>query len=90
MTLAGGLDPASVGPVLRAASIVGVDVASGVEAPRKAGTRPVKDPLKVALFVKRARAARIDRPNLLMRPMPVHPGLVGSKTYASRYRTHRI
>jgi len=26
--------------------------------------------------VKRARAARIDRPNLLARPTPVHPGLV--------------
>jgi tryptophan synthase beta chain/phosphoribosylanthranilate isomerase len=76
VTLAGGLDPGSVGPALRAAPIVGVDVASGVEAPRKAGRRPVKDPLKVALFVKRARAARIDRPNLAVRPSPVHPGLL--------------
>jgi tryptophan synthase beta chain len=55
---------------------VGVDVASGVEAPRRPGKRPVKDPLKVALFVKRARAARIDRPNLHVRPAAVHPGLV--------------
>jgi tryptophan synthase beta subunit len=76
VALAGGLDPATVGPALRAASIVGVDVASGVEAPRKPGERPAKDPLKVALFTKRARAARIDRPNLAVRPTPVHPGLV--------------
>jgi tryptophan synthase beta chain len=76
VTLAGGLDPGSVGPALRAAPIVGVDVASGVEAPRTPGKRPAKDPLKVALFIKRARAARIDRPNLLVRPAPVHPGLL--------------
>jgi tryptophan synthase beta chain/phosphoribosylanthranilate isomerase len=74
--LAGGLHPGNVGPTLRAAPVVGVDVASGVEAPRRPAERPVKDPLKVALFVKRARAARIDRPNLLIRPMPVHPGLI--------------
>ena len=63
VTLAGGLDPANVG---RGASwqipAVGVDVASGVEAPRVAGQRPRKDPLRVALFAKRARAARADRP----------------------------
>jgi tryptophan synthase beta subunit len=76
VTLAGGLDPGSVGPALRAAPVVGVDVASGVEGPRKPGRRPVKDPDKVALFVKRARAARIDRPNLAVRPAPVHPGLL--------------
>ncbi|MEW5992595.1 MAG: hypothetical protein AB1736_14795 [Chloroflexota bacterium] len=76
VTLAGGLHPGNVGPALRAAAVVGVDVASGVEAPRRSGERPVKDPLKVALFVKRARAARLDRPNLPARPSPVHPGLV--------------
>jgi tryptophan synthase beta subunit len=76
VVLAGGLGPASAGPALRAAPVVGVDVASGVEAPRTPGKRPAKDPLKVALFVKRARAARIDRPNLLVRPAPVHPGLI--------------
>ena len=76
VTLAGGLDPGSVGPALRGSPIVGVDVASGVEAPREAGTRPVKEPLRVALFVKRARAARLDRPNLAARPTPVHPGLL--------------
>ena len=58
---------------------VGVDVASGVEAPRSgaaAGARPHKDPFAVALFAKRARAARFDRPNTPAGPTPVHPGLV--------------
>ncbi|MBI3745568.1 MAG: tryptophan synthase subunit beta [Chloroflexi bacterium] len=74
--LAGGLDPANVAPALRAAPVIGVDVTSGVEAPRTPGRRPTKDALRVALFVKRARAARIDRPNLAVRPTPVHPGLL--------------
>ena len=76
VVLAGGLDPGSVGPALRSAPIVGVDVTSGVEAPRTPGVRPVKDPLRVAIFVKRAQAARTDRPNLASRPTPVHPGLL--------------
>jgi tryptophan synthase beta subunit len=76
LLLAGGLTPASVGGAIRSAPAVGVDVASGVEAPRETGDRPRKDPLKVAIFVKRARAARLDRPNLAMRPTPVHPGLL--------------
>ena len=63
VTLAGGLSPASVAAAAREAPVVGVDVASGVERPRSKGERPSKDPLKVALFVKRARAARLDRPN---------------------------
>ncbi len=76
VVLAGGLHPGNVGSALRAAPVVGVDVASGVEATRVPGRRPLKDPLRVALFTKRARAARIDRPNLASRPTPVHPGLV--------------
>ncbi|HUQ44016.1 MAG TPA: tryptophan synthase subunit beta [Candidatus Limnocylindria bacterium] len=76
VTLAGGLDPSSVGDALRASAAVGVDVASGVEAPRVAGKRPRKDALKVALFAKRARAARQDRPNLAAGPTPVDPGLL--------------
>jgi tryptophan synthase beta chain len=76
ITLAGGLDPASVGDALRTSAAVGVDVASGVELPREKGERPRKDPLRVALFAKRARQARIDRPNLPVRPTPVHPGLL--------------
>ena len=77
VTLAGGLNAGSVGAALRTAPIVGVDVASGVEVPREPGKRPRKDPLKVALFVKRARAARIDRPNLATRPAHgIHAGLL--------------
>ena len=74
--LGGGLDPASVGDALRSSAVVGVDVASGVEAPRVAGERARKDPLRVALFVKRAREARADRPNLAVRPTPIDPGLL--------------
>ena len=76
VTLAGGLDPGSVGVALRSSAAVGVDVASGVEATRVEGERPRKDPLKVALFAKRARAARIDRPNLSTRPTPVPEALL--------------
>jgi tryptophan synthase beta chain len=74
--LAGGLDPANVAEALRSAAAVGIDVASGVEAPRVAGERPRKDPLRVALFVKRSRAARVDRPNLTARPTPVPAGML--------------
>jgi tryptophan synthase beta chain len=75
--LAGGLDPGSVGPALRSAPIVGVDVASGVERRgfARAGERPTKDPLRVALFAKRARGARDDRPNLPARPSHAPPAL---------------
>jgi phosphoribosylanthranilate isomerase len=76
ITLAGGLSAANVAEALRTIPAVGVDVASGVEAPRVDGQRPRKDPLKVALFVKRAQAARDDRPNLPFGPTPVHAGLV--------------
>jgi tryptophan synthase beta chain len=75
IVLAGGLDPASVGDAVRSAPIVAVDVASGVERPRAAGERPTKDPLRVALFVKRARAARDDRPNLAARPSAADPAI---------------
>src|SRR5918994_7970079 len=47
-----------------------------LEAPRAPGERPRKDPFKVALFVKRARAARDDRPNLAFGPTPVHAALL--------------
>ncbi|HYC07127.1 MAG TPA: pyridoxal-phosphate dependent enzyme, partial [Candidatus Binatia bacterium] len=76
VTLAGGLDPTSVGASLIAVPAVGVDVASGVEARRSPGERPHKDPFRVALFVKRARAARTDRPTVAFRPTPVDPGLL--------------
>jgi tryptophan synthase beta chain len=74
--LGGGLDPANVADALRTAAAIGVDVASGTEAPRIPGERPRKDPLRVALFAKRARAARTDRPNLAASPTPVDNGLL--------------
>ncbi len=74
--LAGGLTPANVAEALRAIAATAVDVASGVEFPRADGERPAKDPFKVTMFIKRARAARDDRPNVPFGPTPVHPGLV--------------
>ena len=74
--LAGGLTPANVAAALREIPAVGVDVASGVEAPRDSGERPRKDPFKVALFVKRAKASRDDRPNVAFGPTPVHAGML--------------
>jgi tryptophan synthase beta subunit len=74
--LAGGLSPINVAAALRAIPAVGVDVASGVERPRVAGTRPTKDPFRVALFAKRATSARDDRPNTAFGPTPVHAGLL--------------
>ena len=76
VVLAGGLDPRSVGAAVLAIPAVGVDVASGVETARAPGRRPRKDPLRVALFVKRARAARTDRPTVAFGPTPVDPGLL--------------
>jgi tryptophan synthase beta subunit len=74
--LGGGLTAANVAGALRVIRATGVDVASGVERPREPGTRPTKDPLQVALFAKRARAARDDRPNVAFGPTPVHAGLL--------------
>jgi tryptophan synthase beta subunit len=74
--LAGGLTAGNVAQALRDIPAVGVDVASGVEFPRREGQRPRKDPFKVALFVKRAKAARDDRPNIPFGPTPVHAGLL--------------
>ena len=76
VTLAGGLHPANVAAALRTIAAKGVDVASGTERPRVAGERPTKDPFRVALFVKRARVARDDRPTISFGPTPVHPGLI--------------
>ena len=76
VTLAGGLNPANVADALRAIPAVGVDVASGVETPRVAGERPRKDAFRVTLFIKRAKAARDDRPNVAFGPTPVHPSLL--------------
>jgi len=76
VVLAGGLDPANVAGALRDVPAIGVDSASGTERPRVAGERPTKDPLRVALFVKRARAARLDRPHSAARPTVAPPGLL--------------
>ncbi len=74
--LAGGLNAANVASALVDVPAVGVDISSGVEpVPRPQG-RPYKDPLKVALLVKRANAARIDLPTLPFGPRPVDPGLL--------------
>jgi tryptophan synthase beta chain/phosphoribosylanthranilate isomerase len=78
VTLAGGLTPGNVGPALREVAALGADVASGVDAgtDRDRSGRPRKSALKVALFVKRAKAARIDRPNVAVRPTPVAAALL--------------
>ncbi|MGH3074734.1 MAG: hypothetical protein ACRDQC_07405, partial [Gaiellales bacterium] len=78
VTLAGGLSARTVAGVLRTQSLVGVDVASGVEVPRRRGAagRPRKDPFLVGLFLKRAKAARLDRPHAAIRPTPVDGGLI--------------
>ena len=74
ITIAGGLDPANVAEALLAIPATGVDVATGTDVPRVAGVRPRKDPLRVALFTKRARDARRHRPNVAFGPTPVHAG----------------
>ncbi len=76
ITLAGGLHAGNVAAALLAIPAVGVDVASGTDAPREDGRRPHKDPLRVAMFTKRARDARRHRPNLAFGPTPVHAGLL--------------
>jgi tryptophan synthase beta chain len=76
VVLAGGLNAANVAGAVRAMPLTGVDVASGVERPRRTRERPSKDAVRVALFTKRARAARDDRPNLSFVPTPVHAGLL--------------
>ena len=76
VTLAGGLHAGNVADALLAIPAVGVDVASGTDAPREDGRRPRKDPFRVAVFTKRARDARRHRPNVAFGPTPVHAGLL--------------
>jgi tryptophan synthase beta chain len=68
--LAGGLTPANVGETVLEVPAIGVDVAGGVEEPRRPAKRATKNAVRVALFVKRARAARFDRPHVRVRPTP--------------------
>ncbi|CAN5835505.1 hypothetical protein BH24CHL6_BH24CHL6_15020 [soil metagenome] len=72
--LAGGLRPENVAGAVLEVPAIGVDVASGVEV--GATIPPRKDPLAVALFVKRAHAARYDQPQAESRPRPVARGLL--------------
>ena len=72
--LAGGLRPANVAGALREVPALGVDVASGVEQPRT--KPPRKDALVVAMFAKRARAARTDLPQTPARPQLAPTGLL--------------
>ncbi len=74
--LAGGLSAANVAGALLEVPAIGVDTSSGVEPSLRPSGRPAKDPLKVALFVKRANAARLDRPTVPFGPRPVDPGLL--------------
>ena len=54
VVLAGGLNAANVAEALLEVPAIGVDVSSGVEPEPRPEGRPSKDPLAVALFVKRA------------------------------------
>jgi tryptophan synthase beta chain len=90
--LAGGLEAANVAEAVLDVPAIGVDVASGVEMNRSTasagsaaasaraasavGSRPRKDPFSVALFVKRAKAARFDRPHTRVRPTPIAEALL--------------
>jgi tryptophan synthase beta chain len=58
-------DPSGVALAVAAVAAVAAD-----------GSRPRKDPLRVALFVKRARAARFDRPHVRFRPTPAPESLL--------------
>ena len=84
--LAGGLHAGNVAEALLAIPAIGVDAAGGVEptpAPdRTVGSgRPPKDPIRVAMFTKRARGARLDLPAFPFGPRPVDPGLLEPDTH---------
>jgi phosphoribosylanthranilate isomerase len=53
--VAGGLEPANVGTVVREFMPYGVDVSSGVESAVR-----VKSPIKIAAFIKAVRSAEVD------------------------------
>ncbi|CAN5820691.1 hypothetical protein BH23CHL8_BH23CHL8_17080 [soil metagenome] len=74
--LAGGLHAGNVAAALLDIPAIGVDVSSGVEPRPRPAHHPPKDPVRVALFIKRARAARLDRPAVPFGPRAAHPGLL--------------
>ena len=88
VVLAGGLTAANVAQALLEVPAIGVDTASGVEPRPRPKGRPYKDPLAVALFVKRANAARMDLPTVPFGPRPVDPGLIEADE-AGRWGTDR-
>ncbi len=88
VVLAGGLTAANVGEALLEVPAIGVDTSSGVEPQPRPEGRPYKDPLSVALFVKRANAARLDLPTVPFGPRPVDPGLLEADA-AGRWGTDR-
>ncbi len=74
--LAGGLTAANVAEALLAIPAIGVDTAGGVEPLGGKPGRPSKDPVRVALFLKRARGARLDLPAFPFGPRPVDAGIL--------------
>jgi tryptophan synthase beta chain len=76
VVLAGGLEPSTVAAALLDVPAIGVDVAGGVEPRPVVAGRPPKDPFRVGLFVKRAKASRLDRPTADSRPQGVDRSLV--------------
>jgi tryptophan synthase beta chain len=71
--VASGVEVPPRTPASPAARMEPGGVTAGDARPRP---RPRKDPFLVGLFVKRARAARIDLPLVPSRPTPVAPGLL--------------
>ena len=69
ITLAGGLHPGNVADALLAIPAIGVDVASGTDAPARArASARARTRCASPLFAKRARDARRHRPNVAVRP----------------------
>ncbi len=73
-------NPSTVAAALLDVPAIGVDVAGGVEPRPVAPGRPPKDPYRVALFIKRAKGSRLDRPTADSRPQQVDRSLVEPDT----------
>ena len=74
--LAGGLNPATVAGALLAVPAVGVDVASGVEAPRLPGSGRARTPSPSRSSPSAPAPPASTAPTLASGPTPVHPGLL--------------